>query len=142
MSDQSVPQSVGVQYNFHGASSSLQVTVLVLPNPGSYPASDGNNYQGYRVVGGTFTYTPNGGQEITNKVDPQVGADSQYLWVSANLGNGGSSYGIDATGLEVAGKLGNIAWISGSNKMAFNFVLNGVGSIDVTLASSTWPPKG
>jgi hypothetical protein len=135
-------------YNFHamGQAGIAKVTATVIVETPAVmtKCSDGKSYLGYHIVSGKVDYTYQSKQESLPIAKHVVGDGTQVLWADSSGGNGGSSYGIDPTGLNFGGGApGALSW-NKPEKTAFAaglLVGSGYSNVNLTLATEVWPPK-
>jgi hypothetical protein len=122
-----------VSYSFNEFD--LTVDLVVNTDLQDFNASDEKPYPGYAVISGSGQYTANG-QQFKFQVAPQTVNPYNVLWAASGAGNGGSSNGLDTTGVAIMGDNGYLAWSEGQNFWINTGAINGA----VTLQSvNGWP---
>lgn len=102
----------------------LTVELVVNTTLQNLEATDNKTYPGYAIVSGSGQYTDNG-QQFKFQVAPQTINQFNVLWSASGAGNGGSSYGLDTSGVAILGDNGYLAWTEGQNFWINNGAING-----------------
>lgn len=122
-----------VSYSFNEFG--LTVDLVVNTNLQNYEATNNQTYPGYAVISGSGQYTANG-QQFKFQVAPQTVNQFNVLWAASGAGNGGSSNGLDTSGVATMGDNGYLAWTQSQDFWINTGVINGA----VTLQSvNGWP---